>query len=1056
MKPYDGQYTLGLDIGIASVGWGLIDEDQNIIDAGVRLFPEADVNNNEGRRGFRGARRLLRRRRHRLERIKQLLQSYHMVESPKDLDYNMIETPYHVRVKGLNHALTKNELAIALIHLGKRRGIHNVEAVEDDSGSGNEQSTKEQLSKNAQALKDRYVCELQLERLEQYGEVRGHDNRFKTDDYVKEARKLLETQTNHHKEIDERFIEQYIDLLKNRREYWEGPGEGSQYGWDEDVHKWYEQMMGRCSYYPEELRAVKESYSAQLFNALNELNNLTISRSENDRLTQEEKESIINHVYKKYKNPSLKQIAKKIEVDEHDIRGYRVNSKQKPLFTPLTIYHEVKNVTDKVDVIEDPQVLDEIAEVATIYQTPSDVKHELEKLDLPLKDYELEELSQLNYTGTHSLSLKVIHQILPDLWATNDNQMQLFSKYGLQPKEIDLTGRKYLPYNHIDDWILSPVVKRSFKQSIRIVNEVMKQYGEPKEIVVELARESSSEDRKNFYKNLQKNHREINKQVEEKLATAGREKKKGIFNKLRLWHLQDGLCMYSLEPIPVDDLLDHHEKYEIDHIIPRSVSFDDSQNNKVLVKADENQKKGNQTPHQYLKSGNGAISYDKFKTHILQMAKNPQKMPRKKKEYLLEERDINKFDLQKEFINRNLVDTRYATRELLTLLTSFFKENNRTVHVKSINGGFTDFLRKQWRFPKDRGADFKHHAEDALIVAMAGYLFDHNKELKKQNVVMTETKVADAETGEVIDDSDFLESFNNRMNKVKAIKDYGRYKYSHKVDMKPNRQLMNDTLYSTREHDGDEYVVEKIGNLYDKDQTKLVDKMKKKPEKLLMYHHDPQTFNNLLQIVEQYSEAKNPLHKYYEETGDYVHKYSKKGNGPPIKSVKFYGDKLKTHKDVSHKFNPKGKKVVNQSIKPFRMDVYWDDGKYKFVTVRYNDLKDVGDSYKISRAYYGEKLAEKNISSEEGFLFSLYTNDICSLNGEKFRFIGVNNDNANVVEFNNVINDFKDYCEREGIKNNRIKKTIGGKTESFYKITTDVLGNEYVNQEKLKFEYPKG
>ncbi|WP_017185731.1 type II CRISPR RNA-guided endonuclease Cas9, partial [Alkalibacillus haloalkaliphilus] len=744
MSSYNGTYTLGLDIGIASVGWGIIDEDQNIIDAGVRLFPEADVNNNEGRRGFRGARRLLRRRRHRLERIKRLLISYNIIDQELNLDYDSIETPYHIRVKGLNEPLTKNELAIALIHLGKRRGIHNVEAVEDEKG--NEGSTKEQLNKNAQALQNRFVCELQLERLEQFGEVRGHDNRFKTDDYVNEARKILETQSNHHDEIDQHFIEQYIELIENRREYWEGPGQGSEYGWDEDIHKWYEQMMGRCSYYPDELRAVKESYSAQLFNALNELNNLTISRSENDRLTKEEKEEIINNVYKKYKNPSLKQIAKKVGIGEHDIRGYRVNSKQKPLFTPLTIYHDVKKVTEKTEILEDSQALDEIAEIATIYQTPTDVKQELEKLDLPLKEKELDELKLLSYSGTHSLSLKLIHQMLPDLWETNDNQMQLFSKYGLKPKEIDLTGRKYLPYNHIDDWILSPVVKRSFKQSIRIVNEVMKQYGEPKEIVVELARESSSDDRKAFYKKLQKDNQEINRQVEEKLATAGREKKKGIFNKLRLWHLQDGLCMYSLDSIKIDDLLNHHEKYEIDHIIPRSVSFDDSQKNKVLVKTDENQKKGNRTPHQYLKSGEGEISYDKFKTHVLQMAKNPQKMPKKKKEYLLEERDINKFDLQKEFINRNLVDTRYATRELLTLLTSFFKENNRLVHVKSINGGFTDFLRKQWRFPKERGADFKHHAEDALIVAMAGYLFDHNKKLNKHNAVMTEAKVADAET----------------------------------------------------------------------------------------------------------------------------------------------------------------------------------------------------------------------------------------------------------------------------------------------------------------------
>ncbi|PTK56940.1 type II CRISPR RNA-guided endonuclease Cas9, partial [Staphylococcus haemolyticus] len=75
-------YILGLDIGITSVGYGIINyNDKSIIDAGVRLFPEANVENNEGRRSKRGARRLKRRRIHRLERVKQLLLDYKLLDS---------------------------------------------------------------------------------------------------------------------------------------------------------------------------------------------------------------------------------------------------------------------------------------------------------------------------------------------------------------------------------------------------------------------------------------------------------------------------------------------------------------------------------------------------------------------------------------------------------------------------------------------------------------------------------------------------------------------------------------------------------------------------------------------------------------------------------------------------------------------------------------------------------------------------------------------------------------------------------------------------------------
>ena len=80
--------------------------------------------------------------------------------------------------------------------------------------------------------------------------------------------------------------------------------------------------------------------------------------------------------------------------------------------------------------------------------------------------------------------------------------------------------------------------------------------------------------------------------------------------------MQEGKCLYSLEAIPLEDLLHNPFNYEVDHIIPRSVSFDNSFNNKVLVKQEENSKKGNKTPFQYLSSSDSKISYETFKTYF--------------------------------------------------------------------------------------------------------------------------------------------------------------------------------------------------------------------------------------------------------------------------------------------------------------------------------------------------------------------------------------------------------------------------------------------------------
>lgn len=63
-----GKLVLGLDIGITSVGYGVIDLDSNdFVDYGVRLFKEGTAAENEKRRMARSRRRLLSRKHTRLK-----------------------------------------------------------------------------------------------------------------------------------------------------------------------------------------------------------------------------------------------------------------------------------------------------------------------------------------------------------------------------------------------------------------------------------------------------------------------------------------------------------------------------------------------------------------------------------------------------------------------------------------------------------------------------------------------------------------------------------------------------------------------------------------------------------------------------------------------------------------------------------------------------------------------------------------------------------------------------------------------------------------------------
>lgn len=1035
-------YILGLDIGIVSVGYGLIDyHSRQIIDAGVRLFPEANAENNVGRRAKRGARRLKRRRIHRLERVKELLSEYKIIS---DLVPTNNQT-YNIRVKGLTEQLTKDELAVALFHIAKRRGIHNVDvAVDKEETTTDSLSTKDQINKNAKFLESRYVCELQKERLEKEGHVRGVENRFLTKDIVREAKKIIDTQMQYYPEIDELFKEKYISLVETRREYYEGPGKGSPYGWDADVKKWYQLMMGHCTYFPEEFRSVKYAYTADLYNALNDLNNLTIARDDNPKLEYHEKYHIIENVFKQKRNPTLKQIAKEIGVNDINISGYRVTKSGKPQFTSFKLYHDIKKVITDQKILDDIPLLDQIAEILTIYQDTDSIKEQLGQLEYLLNEHDKNVLSELTgYTGTHRLSIKCMNLIIDEMWHASINSMEVFTYLNMRPKKFELKGYKRIPTDMIEDAILSPVVKRSFKQAIGVVNAIIKKYGLPKDIIIELARESNSAEKSRYLRAVQKKNEQTRKQVESIIKEYGNQNAKTLIQKIKLHDAQEGKCLYSLKDIPLEDLLRNPNNYEVDYIIPRSVSFDNSMHNKVLVRLEENQKKKNRTPYKYMTThGSGAtIEYTTFKQHVLNLAKNKDRMTKKKREYLLEERNINKYDVQKEFINRNLVDTRYTTRELTNLLKAYFTINNLEVKVKTINGSFTDFLRKQWRFKKNRDEGYKHHAEDALIIANADYLFKEHKLLKEiKDVSDLDLKQNNSE----IKSNDEYNKVFDQYLKIEDIKNYNYTKFSHRVDKKPNRQLINDTIYSTRTIDDKAYVINTLKDIYDKGNEKVKTMFNDNPEKLLMYHHDPETFDKFKTIMEQYSNEKNPLAKFHEETGEFVTKYAKKNNGPIVRKLKYYGKQVGEHLDITDKYIHPQNNIIQLTKKSYRFDVYKTSKGYSMISIDYLALKNETNQYVITKEDYTRLKRKKGIDNQAQFIASFYTNDIIEINGDKYRVIGVNDIKHNRIELNRIDIHQKELAKNSETKiQNRIYVVIGRKTTNIEKFHTDILGNMY-------------
>lgn len=136
MKQKTQKYVLGLDLGIASVGWACvwIDEDEypiGLLDCGVRAFERAEVPKTGdslamARRQARSVRRLIRRRAHRLLRLRRLLKREGVLTATdfgqNGLPENLPIDAWGLRVAGLDRKLERQEWAAVLLHLVKHRG----------------------------------------------------------------------------------------------------------------------------------------------------------------------------------------------------------------------------------------------------------------------------------------------------------------------------------------------------------------------------------------------------------------------------------------------------------------------------------------------------------------------------------------------------------------------------------------------------------------------------------------------------------------------------------------------------------------------------------------------------------------------------------------------------------------------------------------------------------------------------------------------------------------------------------------------------------------------
>lgn len=1092
------KYILALDIGIASVGWAILDkESETVIEAGSNIFPEASAADNQLRRDMRGAKRNNRRLKTRINDFIKLWENNNL-SIPQFKSTEIVG----LKVRAITEEITLDELYLILYSYLKHRGISYLEDALDDTVSGSN-AYANGLKLNAKELETHYPCEIQQERLNTIGKYRGQSqiindngevldlsNVFTIGAYRKEIQRVFEIQKKYHPELTDEFCDGYMLIFKRKRKYYEGPGNEksrtdygiftTQLDANGDYIKKdniFEKLIGKCSVYPEELRAAAASYTAQEYNLLNDLNNLTINGR---KLEENEKHEIVERIKSSNTINMRKIISDCMGENIDDFAGARIDKSGKEIFHKFEVYNKMRKALLEIGIDisnYSREELDKIGYIMTINTDKEALMEAFQESWIGLPEevkqcfIDMRKSNGALFNKWQSFSLKIMNELIPEMYAQPKEQMTLLTEMGVtKGTQEEFAGLKYIPVDVVSEDIFNPVVRRSVRISFKILNAVLKKYKALDTIVIEMPRDRNSEEQKKRINDSQKLNEKEMEYIEKKLAVTYGIKlspsdfssQKQLSLKLKLWNEQDGRCLYSGKTIDPNDIINNPQLFEIDHIIPRSISFDDARSNKVLVYRSENQKKGNQTPYYYLTHSHSEWSFEQYKATVMNLSKKKEyAISRKKIQNLLYSEDITKMDVLKGFINRNINDTSYASRLVLNTIQNFFMANDADTKVKVIKGSYTHQMRSNLKLDKNRDESYSHHAVDAMLIGYSELGYEAYHKLQGEFI--------DFETGEILRKDMWDENMsdevyadylygkkwaNIRNEVVKAEKNV---KYWHYVMRKSNRGLCNQTIRGTREYDGKQYKINKL-DIRTKEGIKVFAKLafSKKDsdrERLLVYLNDRRTFDDLCKIYEDYSDAANPFVQYEKETGDIVRKYSKKHNGPRIDKLKYKDGEVGACIDISHKygFEKGSKKVILESLVPYRMDVYYkeENHSYYLVGVKQSDIKfekgrNVIDEEAYARILVNEKMIQPGQSridlENHGFKFKLsfYKNDV----------IEYEKDGKIYTErlVSRTMPKQRNYIETKPIDKAKFEKQnlVGlGKTKFIKKYRYDILGNKY-------------
>ncbi len=158
------------------------------------------------------------------------------------------------------------------------------------------------------------------------------------------------------------------------------------------------------------------------------------------------------------------------------------------------------------------------------------------------------------------------------------------------------------------------------------------------------------------------------------------------------------------------------------HIIPRSLIKDDSLSNKVLVKGIENQNKSDRELRNDIINKNKKWWSDLLRCNLIS---------KRKYDNLVHGSQNLKEKVEKDFINRQLVEVRQISKHVTNLLRRAY--GHKGTNVVAIKASLVDDFKSQYNIYKSREINDFHHAKDAYVAAVVGqYILNRYPSMKAE------------------------------------------------------------------------------------------------------------------------------------------------------------------------------------------------------------------------------------------------------------------------------------------------------------------------------------